>query len=103
MIWEKYRESMLITEDNSRFEDVEDIMADIETGIKRTNGKYIKIGDRVEAIKYALDNAEEGDIILLLGKGHETYQDKNGVRVHFDEREIIHDIMNSNGSKEREM
>ncbi len=91
----KYSDLTIITEDNSRFEDVNDIMADIETGIKRTNGKYIKIADRIEAIRYALDNAEEGDIILLLGKGHETYLDKNGEKVHFDEREVIRNIINS--------
>lgn len=84
----------IVTEDNSRFEDVEDIMNDIEIGLKKTNGKYIKIADRKTAIKYALDNAEEGDIILLLGKGHETYQEKNGERYHYDEREIIKEIMN---------
>ncbi len=84
----------IVTEDNSRFEDVEDIMNDIETGLSKTNGEYIKISDRTDAIKYALDNAMEGDIILLLGKGHETYQEKNGTRIHYDEREIIRDIMN---------
>ena len=83
----------IVTEDNSRFEDVEDIMNDIEIGLKKTNGKYIKIGDRKEAIKYALDNALEGDIILLLGKGHETYQEKNGERYHYDEREIIKELL----------
>lgn len=83
----------IVTEDNSRFEDVNDIMNDIEIGLKKTNGKYIKIADRKEAIKYALDNAEEGDIILLLGKGHETYQEKNGERYHYDEREIIKEIL----------
>lgn len=54
------------------------------------------IADRSEAIRYALDNAMEGDIILLLGKGHETYQDKNGIRVHYDEREVINSIINKN-------
>ena len=83
----------IVTEDNSRFEDVNDIMNDIEIGLKKTNGKYIKIGDRKEAIKYALDNAMEGDIILLLGKGHETYQEKNGERYHYDEREIIKELL----------
>lgn len=89
----KYADLTIITEDNSRLEDINDIMNDIEVGIKRTSGKYIKIADRTEAIRYALCNAEDGDIILLLGKGHETYQDKNGVKVHYDEREIIRDIM----------
>lgn len=85
----------IITEDNSRYEDVNDIMNDIEVGLKKTNGKYIKIADRTKAIKYALDNAIEGDIILLLGKGHETYYEKNGERIHYDEREVIHKIINN--------
>lgn len=90
----KYSDLTIVTEDNSRFEDVNDIMNDIEIGLKKTNGKYIKIDNRTEAIKYVLDNALEGDIILLLGKGHETYQEKNGVRTHYDEREIIKEIIN---------
>ncbi|MGM9882291.1 MAG: UDP-N-acetylmuramoyl-L-alanyl-D-glutamate--2,6-diaminopimelate ligase [Bacilli bacterium] len=90
----KYADLTIITEDNSRLEDVNDIMNDIETGIKKTNGKYIKISDRTDAIRYALDNATSGDIILLLGKGHETYMDKNGTKFHYDEREIIKNIMN---------
>lgn len=83
----------IVTEDNSRFEDVQAIMNDIEIGLKKTSGKYIKIPDRKDAIKYALDNAMEGDIILLLGKGHETYQEKNGERYHYDEREIIQELL----------
>ena len=83
----------IVTEDNSRFEDVHDIMNDIEIGIKKTNGKYIKIDDRSSAIKYVIDNAMEGDIILLLGKGHETYKDKNGIKTHYDEREVIKEII----------
>lgn len=89
----KYSDLTVVTEDNSRFEDVHDIMNDIEIGLKKTNGKYIKIDNRTDAIKYVLDNALEGDIILLLGKGHETYQEKEGIRTHYDEREIIADIM----------
>lgn len=89
-----YSDLTVVTEDNSRFEDVNDIMNDIEVGLKRTDGKYIKIDNRTEAIKYVLDNAEEGEIILLLGKGHETYQEKNGIRTHYDEREIIASIIN---------
>jgi len=89
----KYADLTIITEDNSRFEDVHDIMNDIEIGIKKTNGNYIKIDDRSAAIKYALDNAIEGDIILLLGKGHETYKDKNGIKTFYDEREVIKEIV----------
>ena len=89
----KYADLTIITEDNSRFEDVNDIMNDIEIGVKKTNGKYIKIDDRSSAIKYVIDNAIEGDIILLLGKGHETYKDKNGIKTHYDEREVIKEII----------
>ena len=85
----------IVTEDNSRYEDINDIMNDIEIGLKKTSGKYIKIPSRKDAIKYAIDNAKEGDIILLLGKGHETYREINGVREHLDEREIIKDILNN--------
>ena len=84
----------IVTEDNSRFESVFDIMNDIEIGLSKTSGKYIKIPNRTDAIVYALSNAQEGDIILLLGKGHETYQDRNGIRVPYDEREVIKEIMN---------
>lgn len=90
----KYADLSILTEDNSRYEDVNDIINDIEVGIKKTDGKYIKIPDRREAIKYAIDNAEEGDIILILGKGHETYQEKKGKRTHFDDREEVLKLFN---------
>ena len=91
----KLADFTIVTEDNSRYEDINDIMNDIEIGLKKTSGDYIKIPDRKDAIKYAIDNAKEGDIILLLGKGHETYREINGVREHLDEREIIKDILNN--------
>lgn len=90
----KYADLTIITEDNSRNEEVANIMNDIEIGIKKTNGKYIKIPDRREAIKYAISHAQEGDIILILGKGHETYQEKNGIRTHFDDREEVLKLFN---------
>lgn len=83
----------IVTADNSRFENVDDIINDILVGIKKTKGKYIAIPDRKEAIKYSIENAKEGDIILILGKGHEVYQEINGVRYPFDERLIIKDIV----------
>ena len=75
------------------FEKPEDIINDILIGVGRANGKYITIPDRREAIKYVIDNAEEGDCILLAGKGNEDYQEIEGVRYHMDEREIIADIL----------
>lgn len=89
----KYSDLSVITEDNSRFENVMDIIDDIKTGIEKTDGNYIIIPDRTEAIRYCLENAQDGDIIILAGKGHEDYQDKNGVKTHYDEREIIADIL----------
>jgi UDP-N-acetylmuramoyl-L-alanyl-D-glutamate--2,6-diaminopimelate ligase len=70
-----------------------DIIADIKVGIERTNGKYVVIPDRKQAIKYCMKNARDGDIVVLAGKGHEDYQEINGVKYHFDEREIIADIL----------
>lgn len=85
----------IITEDNSRFEDVMDIIKDIRVGIERTDGKYIIIPNRVEAIRYCIENAQTGDIIVLAGKGHEDYQEIKGVKYHMDEREIIADVLDS--------
>ncbi len=89
----------VITEDNSRFENVMDIIEDIKTGINKTDGKYIVIPDRTDAIRYCIENAREGDVIVLAGKGHEDYQDKNGVKTHYDEREITADILNGKYDK----
>ena len=66
---------------------------EIEDGMKKTKGKYITIVDRIEAIKYAIDMANKNDIIVLAGKGHETYQEINGKKYPFDEREIIKKLM----------
>lgn len=79
----------VITSDNPRTEDPEKIVNQIEEGTKKTKGKYIAIVDRIEAIKYAIDMANKNDIIVLAGKGHETYQEINGKKYPFDEREII--------------
>ncbi len=89
----RYADFTIITSDNPRFEEPEDIIADIETGIKKTDGKYIKITDRKEAIAYAIDHGEQGDIIVLAGKGHEDYQEIKGVKYHMDERELIQEIL----------
>jgi len=83
----------IITSDNPRFEEPLDIINDIEVGMKKTDGEYIKIPDRREAIKYAIDNAKQGDIIVLAGKGHEDYQEIKGVKYPMDERDIIADII----------
>lgn len=83
----------IITSDNPRTEDPEKIVKQIEEGTKKTKGKYITITDRIEAIKYAINMANKNDIIVLAGKGHETYQEINGKKYPFDEREIIKKII----------
>ena len=83
----------VITEDNSRFEDVMDIIEDIKTGLHKTDGKYVVVPNRKEAIRYCMKNAEDGDIIVLAGKGHEDYQEIKGVKYHMDERELIAEII----------
>ncbi len=85
----RFADLSIITADNSRFEDVNDIIADIESSIKKTDGKYIKIPDRKEAIFYAIENAKQGDMIAVIGKGHEDYQEINGIRHHFLDREVV--------------
>ena len=90
----------VITEDNSRFEEVMDIITDIKTGIDKTDGRYIIIPNRVEAIRFCIENAKDGDIIVLAGKGHEDYQEIRGVKYHMDEREIIADILDDNADDE---
>ncbi len=83
----------IITSDNPRFEKPEDIMTDIETGMKKTEGKYIKIPDRKEAIAYAIHHGEPGDVIVLAGKGHEDYQEIEGKKYPMDERVLIQEIL----------
>lgn len=83
----------VITSDNPRTEKPEDIVNQIEEGTKKTKGKYIVVVDRIEAIKYAINMANKNDIIVLAGKGHETYQEINGKKHPFDEREIIKKII----------
>ena len=79
----------IITSDNPRNEKPEEIAEQIENGIKKTKGKYEVILDRKEAIKYAIKNAQNGDIIVLAGKGHEDYQEIKGVRYHQTDKELV--------------
>lgn len=89
----KLADFTIITSDNPRFEEPLDIIADIKTGMAKTQGKYIEIPDRKEAIAYAIDHGEEGDIIVLAGKGHEDYQEIKGVCHPMDERVLIQEIL----------
>lgn len=83
----------VITSDNPRTENPRQIIEMIEEGMKTTKGKYKVVENRREAIKYALTHAKKDDVIVLAGKGHETYQILNTGTIHFDEREIIKQIL----------
>jgi len=83
----------IVTSDNPRTEDPELIVKDIENGIKEVTDKYEVIVDRTEAIKKAIDMANTDDIVMLIGKGHETYQIIGHEKIHFDEREIVKEII----------
>ena len=83
----------IITSDNPRYEKPEDIIADIITGMEKTDGKYVKITDRKEAIAYAIHHGEPGDIVVLAGKGHEDYQEIEGKHYPMDERVLIREIL----------
>lgn len=82
-----------ITSDNPRTEDPQKIVDQIEEGIKKTKGKYEVVVDRVDAIRQAIKMATKRDIIVLAGKGHEPYQEINGVKHPFDERIIVRDLI----------
>lgn len=83
----------IVTTDNPRTEKPEDIISDIEAGISKTKGNYKIIVDRKEAIAEAIRMANKRDIVILAGKGHETYQEINGVKNEFDERKIVKEIL----------
>jgi UDP-N-acetylmuramoyl-L-alanyl-D-glutamate--2,6-diaminopimelate ligase len=81
------------TSDNPRNEDPMAILDAIEAGIKPTGCDYIVIENRREAIRYALTHAEPGDVVVLAGKGHETYQDIKGVKHPFDEKVVVRELL----------
>ena len=89
----KLADLTIITSDNPRFEEPQDIINDIIVGMKKTDGVYIEICDRKEAIRYAIEHGQPGDIIVLAGKGHEDYQEIKGVKYPMDERVLIKEIL----------
>ena len=92
-------ELTIITSDNPRNEDPQAIIDDIKTGIEKTDGKYIEIIDRKEAIAYAIHHGEPGDIVVLAGKGHEDYQEIKGKKYPMDERVLIQEILDEDAGK----
>ena len=89
----KLADLTIITSDNPRFEEPQDIINDIKVGIDKTEGKYVEIIDRKEAIRYAIDEAQKGDVVVLAGKGHEDYQEIKGVKYDMDERVLIAEVV----------
>ena len=83
----------VVTSDNPRSENPSKIIEDILEGMKGVSTPYVVVENRREAIKWALEHAEKDDIILLAGKGHETYQILPTGTIHFDEREVVADIL----------
>ena len=83
----------IVTSDNPRTEKPEDIIAQIEKGIAKTKGKYEVIVDRKKAIEKAIKMMNKRDIVILAGKGHEVYQEINGEKRPFDERQIVKEIL----------
>lgn len=92
----KHADLSIVTSDNPRFEEPEKIVDDVIKGVLKSKGEYVKIVDRKEAIKYALDNAKKNDIILLAGKGHETYTIIKDNKIPFDERKIVLNYLKNN-------
>ncbi|MGN1002991.1 MAG: UDP-N-acetylmuramoyl-L-alanyl-D-glutamate--2,6-diaminopimelate ligase [Oscillospiraceae bacterium] len=89
----------IITSDNPRTEDPEAIIGDILAGVTAKKTSYAVIPDRVKAIEYAIENHRPGDVIVLAGKGHETYQEVGHVKHHMDEREIVAEILEKRKNK----
>jgi UDP-N-acetylmuramoyl-L-alanyl-D-glutamate--2,6-diaminopimelate ligase len=89
----KMADFTVITSDNPRYEEPQDIIDDIITGIEKTDGEYMEIIDRKEAIAYCMSHAQPGDIVVLAGKGHETYQEIKGNKYHMNEEEIVLELL----------
>lgn len=89
----KLADLTIVTSDNPRNEEPEAIIEDIVTGVRKADGKYVTITERPAAIRYAIENAKEGDVIVLAGKGHEDYQEIKGKKYHMDERELVADVV----------
>ncbi len=89
----KLADLTIVTSDNPRNEEPQAIIDDIIIGVKKASGEYHTIIDRKQAIRYCIEYAKEGDVIILAGKGHEDYQEINGVKHKMDERDLIADVI----------
>lgn len=89
----RFSDYLVVTSDNPRTEDPFAIIDAIVEGVKKSGCEYITIENRRDAILYALTHAEKDDVVILAGKGHENYQEINGVKHHFDEKEIVAELL----------
>jgi len=89
----KLADFTIVTSDNPRTEEPEKIVEDIVKGVEPTGGEFVTIINRTDAIRYAIENSKQDDIIVLAGKGHETYQIFNDKTIHYDEREVVAEVM----------
>jgi UDP-N-acetylmuramoyl-L-alanyl-D-glutamate--2,6-diaminopimelate ligase len=97
-IAERKADLAILTSDNPRTEDPERILDDVEAGMKGTN--HERVEDRHAAIERALALAGEGDVVVLAGKGHETYQIRGTTKLPFDEKEIVHELITQQTGKQ---
>jgi len=97
----RYADLTIVTSDNPRFEEPEAIIEDILTGVKKAEGAYVTVPDRKEAIRYAILNAQDEDVIVLAGKGHEDYQEIKGVKYPMDERVLIREILSEMSQEDK--
>lgn len=96
----KYADFSIITTDNPRYEEPEKIIDDIITGMNRTEGSYMVIPDRREAVRYAIEKRIPGDMIVIAGKGHETYQEIRGVRYRMDDCLLVREAVRESGRED---
>ena len=89
----RYADFTIITTDNPRYEDPMDIINQIEIGVKRVCNNYVIVQDRIQAIKYAINSAKKGDLILVAGKGSEQYQEVLGIKKQYNDKDTIQDII----------
>ncbi len=92
----RYSDFLVVTSDNPRTEQPMAIIDDILEGVKKSGCEHVVIENRREAIRYVLEHAHKNDVIILAGKGHENYQEINGGKHHFDEKEIVAEILGTN-------
>ena len=89
----RHSDFVIVTSDNPRTENPDDIVRAVELGVQKSGTPYVAIVNRKEAIAYALSIMEPDDILVIAGKGHENYQEINGVKHHFDDREVVEDLL----------